>query len=93
MDMVSKHLIEHRIGRLAKWLKMKDNFIMSVQASESHHCNPARDAGPWESFEVMFPGNHDMLAQPYREYEDSDIYAFVPLKVIETIIEAHGGLV
>ncbi len=77
-------------------VKCSDGFSMSVQASRSHYCNPRDNVGPWYSVEVGMPSHLDMLLRPYAEdpNEPTDtVYGWVPGVIVNSVIEAHGGLV
>lgn len=72
----------------------KDGFNMSVQASSGHYSRPKisrRDASEYTAFEVGYPSEMEEMLEEYRD-GDSQIYGFVPVNVLEAIIEKHGGL-
>ena len=76
----------------------KDNFKMSVQASENHYCNPkSNGAGmSYSHVEVGFPTEKEDLLMDYCEDRDEPtetVYAYVPAAVIIDVIEKHGGIV
>ena len=74
----------------------KDGFKFSVQASNYHHCTPYNLEGPYTHVEVGFPNKEDELLTPYGEvqYEEAmlDVYPQVPVGVILSIINKHGGV-
>lgn len=71
----------------------KSGLAMSVQASRHHYCSPRNDRGPWDKVEIGFPS---MLLPELKEYgdgtEDSTVYGFVPIELVEKIIEDNGGM-
>jgi hypothetical protein len=69
-------------------IRCNDGFSMSVQASSMHYCHPRSDQGPWSSFEVW---GSDNALLPYVE-KNSEVCGFVPLDVVVTIINNHGGM-
>ncbi len=78
----------------------KDGFKMSVQASKTHYCEPRDDIGPYRAVEVGYPSSYDHLLMEYIDsYIDRDleptnaVYGWVPVHVIQMIIDAHGGMV
>ena len=76
----------------------KDNFTMSVQASEYHHCAPKVDGIDisYSHVEVGFPSDKEDLLMDYIEDGDDPtgtVYAYVPAQIILDVIQKHGGLV
>jgi len=75
----------------------KDGFSMSVQASKFNYASPRRDnAWPYYEVEVGFPSE----VEPELLYKAEDIenptdtvYGWVPVELIEKIVEKHGGLI
>ena len=73
----------------------KDGFHMSVQASHFHYCSPRNDVGPYSAVEVGFPSRKELTLMPYVEPHRNPtqaVYGWVPVEVIEAIIEKHGGI-
>lgn len=58
-----------------------DGTRFSVQASNSHHCSPRSNNGPWRLFEVMGYYNNGSQRQ----------FGYVSLKTIQNRIKSHGG--
>ena len=76
----------------------KDNFKMSVQASENHYCNPRVNGSDmsYSHVEVGFPTQKEDLLMDYCEDRDKPtetVYSYVPASVIINIIDKHGGMV
>ena len=75
----------------------EDGFRLSVQAGELLYCSPRIDAGPWSAVEVGFPSARPEPWAEWLEYcEDPDrptntVYGYVPLTLVEALIESHGG--
>lgn len=74
-----------------------DGFKMSVQASEFHYCEPrVTGADYYEQFEVGYPSDAERLLFNYSDDRESpassDVFAYVPVMVIEAIIAKHGGV-
>ena len=71
-----------------------DGFTMSVQASSGHYCSPRSDEGPYTSVEVGFPNREEPLLMRYAEDETcptETVYGWVPLEVVQAVVESHGG--
>jgi len=81
-----------------KTLVLGDGTTMSVQASNFHYCSPRIDTHYWnyEEFEIGFPSVEIDELMPYVEDEScptDTVYAYVPVSVIEAVIESRGGVV
>lgn len=74
-----------------------DGFSLSVQASRFHYCSPRIDnAVKYTHVEVGFPSERVEALMPYAEDEDDPtgtVYGQVPVEVVWTIINEHGGFV
>lgn len=75
----------------------KDGYSVSVQASRFHCCEPRVDgADKYESVELGFPNREDPLINAYAEedgYYTDTVYIYVPVEVVNELIEKHGGIV
>ena len=74
-----------------------DGFAMSVQASGFHYCSPrvTDPEGNYDSWEVGFPSKKEKALMPYAEDADTPtdtVYNRVPTKIVDAIIERHGGI-
>lgn len=73
-----------------------DGFEMSVQASAHTYCSPREHmAWPYSSAEVGFPSEREEDLMPYAEDATDPVgtvYAYVPVVLINDIVERHGGL-
>lgn len=86
-------LMDHRtIPRLV----CADGFSMSVQASEFHYCDPRVSRFPeYRSVEVGFPSERQDELMEWAEDADKPtdtVYGWVPVEVINALIDKHGGL-
>ena len=71
----------------------KDGFKMSVQAGDSLYCTPRTNLESGE-YEVGFPNQREELLMPYAEDPETPtetVYGYVPVTLVEQIIEKHGG--
>lgn len=72
-----------------------DGFKMSVQASEFHYCSPRILAESYNSVEVGFPSRRELLMFLYAEDPKrltKTVYGYVPVDIINQVIEKHGGI-
>lgn len=73
-----------------------DGFIISVQASEFHYCNPRiYGADKYETVELGYPSRLEPLIMEYAENKSNPtgtIYAYVPVEIVNKVIEKHGGI-
>jgi len=95
-----KRLVVHKgyaYRQITKKAKCADGFTMSVQVSSGHYCSPRiDDAKTYESVEVGYPSTAEELLMPYADESDrptDTIYPYVPVEVVDAVIEKHGGLV
>jgi len=79
-----------------------DGFKVSIQASSSHYSIPKGRARVYRACELGFPSEADDLIKEYVEtypYLDNSVdytesvYPYVPAKVIQALLEKHGGIV
>ena len=76
-------------------LVCNDGFSISVQASKFHYCSPRLDgAQDYEKVELGYPSNEDELINDYAEDDNytRTVYRYVPIEVVEKLIEKHGGI-
>lgn len=80
----------------------KDGTSLSLQASEYHYCTPRDNSGPYSHMEIGFvldensnptplPEEFDIYADDLAENRISSVYGYVPVELIESFIESHGG--
>jgi hypothetical protein len=73
-----------------------DGTSLSVQASEMTYCSPRENYGPYYKVEVGFPSRRFEELMPYIDGADGDptatVYGYVPIEVVENIIEQCGGI-
>lgn len=77
-------------------MRCKDGFEVSVQASSIHYCVPrSNNAHPYKAFELGYPSEKDDLIMEYAEDPENPtgtVYAYVPVEVVEKLVEKHGGI-
>lgn len=69
---------------------------MSVQAGDGLYCEPRvnLESGEYATCEVGYPSQKEELLMPYIEDPTEPTKAvcpYVPVEVIEQVIEKHGG--
>lgn len=80
--------------------KCKDGFSISIQANQFTYCTPRRllDNGEYSYLELGYASEYEELLGEYQEgviyqYHKEAIYPYVPMEVVEKVIEKHGGIV
>jgi hypothetical protein len=75
----------------------KDGFSISIQAGSGLYCHPRQDwMYEYDMVELGYPSNPDDLIAEYAEDPDDltgTVYAYVPVEVVDQLLEKHGGLV
>ena len=80
--------------RQMKRIKCADGLIFSAQASEYTYCSPRENIGPWSAVEIGFPSQKVDEFMAYAEEADKPtqtVYGWVPVEVVEAVVEKHGG--
>lgn len=95
--MINEWIKKHRFNSwLTKRLICKDGFEMSVQASNVHYCSPRIDnADYYSEVEVGFPTTVEAELIYYaedRRHLLKTVYSYVPVELVEKIINKHGGI-
>ena len=99
-DIVNEYM---KNNRATDWpcverLHCNDGFSMSVQAHKHSYCSPRTDPTATNYYfkvEVGFPSEREELLMEYVEDYDNPtdtIYAYVPVGVVQEVIEKHGGI-
>lgn len=100
MSKVNAYLLSHRKDDDPFWLAPRitcaDGFSLSVQVHSGAYCRPRDGIGPdWVSAEIGFPSatpSPEVMA--YAEYSEDPtdtVYGYVPIELIDSLIDAHGG--
>lgn len=75
-------------------VKTDDGCMLSVQAHATAYCSPKKNVASWTHVELKATGITEQerkTLKPYNE-DGSGIYAFVPVAIVQRIIDAHGGI-
>jgi hypothetical protein len=79
------------------YVKCKDGFGISIQASDGHYCTPRVNGDViYEEVELGYPNMEDELIAEYAEDPDDltdTVYGWVPVDIVNQLIEKHGGIV
>ena len=74
----------------------KSGLSLSVQAGDGRYSSPRDNEGPYDEVEVGYPSEEVSELMPYIENPDDDplesIYAYVPVEVVEKVVNKNGGL-
>jgi len=80
----------------AKRITCKDGFSISVQANELAYCRPRHNmAHQYSEVECGFPSSEPELIMQYAEEQEiptETVYCYVPVELVDQLIESHGGI-
>lgn len=88
------HYDGYSFRKVGPRMLLADGNTISVQASHTHYCSPREDdAEFYFCLEVGYPSFD--LPRTWNEYRDGDshVWGYVPVKMIDKIIQKHGGIV
>lgn len=83
---------------------LADGHGASVQASETHYCRPRQTISigelkhlnvPYYEYEIGFPSfkaDEWMVCAETPEEPTGTVYGYVPVDVVQAVIDAHGGI-
>lgn len=77
--------------KILSWIRCKDGFRMSVQASETHYSTPREDGKFYTHVEIGYPSSHEESLKEWGDY-GGEVFAYVPSGIVFDIIESHGGI-
>jgi hypothetical protein len=94
---LNEYIKHNRTDRfMCKKITCKDGFSISVQASEYHYCEPRiTNDTEYYSVECGFPSSIPEFIMDYCEDQEDPtdtVYAYVPIKLVEQLIDHHGGI-
>ena len=79
---------------ISKRIICKDGFSLSVQATRGAYCSPRTNVGPWHAVEVGYPSSIPEFIMEFAENKEDPtdtVYGYVPIELVEKLIEFHGG--
>ena len=85
-------------GSDKNWIRCEDGFKLSVVVHSNTYCLPRNGPAPYTHVEVGFPSQRPEpwdkawrgLAEEPEE-PTRTVYAYVPVALVEALIELHGG--
>ena len=72
-----------------------DSFSISIQASETHYCEPRQNKiSNYKSVELGNPSAEEELIRDYAEDDNltDTVYGWVPVEIVDQLLEKHGGI-
>lgn len=72
-----------------------DGFSISIQGSNVTYCQPQENRGDYTHLELGFPESAEPLISDWAEDKNDltgTVYPFVPIGIIEEVIQKHGGI-
>lgn len=88
-------LVGRNSRRLFRQMELADGTKMSVQANCEKYSSPRDSEGPYDSVEIGYPSEKIDELMPYcddPEYPTKTVYGYVPVSVVNAIIEERGGI-
>ena len=72
-----------------------DGFVFSVQGGENHYSTPRNNDKEFMAMEIGFPSEVEELILEFAEDRDNPtdtVYGWVDNKIIQEVIDKHGGI-
>lgn len=88
--------VKHGMNVTRPRVKCEDGYSVSIQAGWGIYSIPREDADVYIAVELGYPSEADVELMCYAENEDNPtntVYGFVPVSVIDKVLEKHGGIV
>lgn len=106
MTTVAEYLLQHRPAHVdgdyngfwrAPRITCADGFSLSVQVHAGAYCAPRDGYGPdWFEAEIGFPSERPtdavMAYAENAEKPTDTVYGYVPMELIEELVQLHGGI-
>lgn len=100
MSAVNAYLLATRLPErfwLAPRIHCADGYSLSVQVNAGSYCSPRDGVGPdWASAEIGYPSERPTDAvMEYAEdpdYPTNTVYGYVPMALIDELVDLHGGI-
>lgn len=75
-------------------LKLKDGLSLSVQASDGHMCSPRGTIMNNSEYEEVEVYSHGVYVNELLHFcsESEFVYGYVPVELMEELVEKHGGI-
>ena len=82
-------------GRIVPRIVCADGWSVSAQAGDGLYSIPRWEAGDWIAIELGYPSAADPRLMQYADDRDKPtdtVYGYVPVSLVDQIIEEHGGI-
>jgi hypothetical protein len=79
-----------------KLLVCADGFQLSVQGGQSAYSKPREKRLNIYAYDSMEIITSELLPSEFKDYQDgegSQIYGYVPVEMIESLLASHGGVI
>lgn len=87
--------VEHDMNVTRPRVLCADGFTVSAQAGYGIYSTPNRDADAYTHVELGYPSQNEELLIEYAEnprWPTETVYAYVPVELVDKVLEAHGGI-
>lgn len=96
---LNEYMLKNRVDELnlVERIICKDGFTVSAQSSKYAYCTPRESNLPsYLEVELGYPSEYmgkefDQYAEDLSRPTDT-VYAWVPVELVEALVEKHGGL-
>ena len=94
-DMGKESVINDYDFPLSPRIECADGFSLSVQATHGAYCSPRHNVvHKWHEVEVGYPSEKPDFIMNYAEQPEKPtdtVYGYVPVDLVEKLINHHGG--
>lgn len=89
--------VEYGMNVVRPRVRCADGYTVSVQAGKCLYSEPKEDVDAYTTVEMGFPSKVDEAILPFgedREHpEKSDVFGYVPVEIVDRLLDAHGGII
>ena len=87
--------VEHGMNVTRPRVLCADGFTVLVQAGWGIYSTPHGNAEAYTHVEIGYPSRKEEALLKYaenREWPTDTVYAYVPVKLMDKVLDAHGGI-
>ncbi len=87
--------VEHGMNVTRPRVLCADGFTVSVQAGYGLYSTPNCDADAYTHVELGYPSRKEKALLEYaenRRWPTDTVYAYVPVELVDKVLDAHGGI-
>lgn len=87
--------VEHGMNVTRPRVLCADGFTVSVQAGCGIYSTPHGNADAYTHVELGYPSRKEEALLKYaenRKLPTDTVYAYVPVELVDKVLEAHGGI-